>query len=163
TALDDVVLGSHGRGTISVSGFGTAPSKMTIAGTTQVGADAGGVGIVAIGGSQAEFDAADVRIATAANALGVLDGSTRAKATFGQLIVGDGGSATATVRSGAHAQADSVIVGRQGTGTLTVDGSGSVLLIDHDLTVGGMTPVDHDDEGNWTYSGGTGTLSVTDG
>jgi T5SS/PEP-CTERM-associated repeat protein len=167
--LEGVYIGynSGGTGTFTIEGAGT---QLTNTGQIVVGYQGTGTFTVT--------DSAKVTTSINGNPQepGLLVGA-------GGIDAGDSGTGTGTVMVSGGATLDAsksdVAIGEDGTGsadtspsdfgmgTVTVDGSGSTLEADN-ITVGGLTPTappadDGSDEtgDDWTYSGGVGTLTVS--
>ena len=134
-------VGNAGSGTVTVSSGGTA----TVNADLVLGNQSSGNGTLTIAGSGTTVNAG------------------------GSVTIGEAGTGTVTVSGGATLDAsnsDVFVADQEGsTGTLTVDGSNSTLDA-ADLTIGGLTPdaanLNNGQDGNWTYVGGTGTLTISD-
>ena len=186
----DTVVTVSGKVDVGVSGTGSLTlqdgASMTTgdaSGATAAGIDvgqaAGGSGTVLIedAGTQltntgeiivGDSGTGTLTIADGAHAATSIDASLQTPA----LIVADNQDSTGTVAvSGANTSLDvdgDVVVGNQddSEGNMLVTGNGSMLTINGSATIGGMTPDQSNPgsapDGNWTYSGGTGTLTVSD-
>lgn len=163
TAEANVVIGNGGKGALSVSG---ANSKADITqGNLDIGAGAGGQGTVSVSGATRQLLARNIFVA---------DPGDPAPNLSGSLSVSNGASATVsndlTIGGQAANNSPDRTASNFGTGTVFVSGLDTKLKVEGRTFVGGaVATLNNDDgatngtDGDWDYSGGTGTLSVTSG
>ena len=170
-------VGDAGSGTVTVAAAGTLDIADTTVGL-DIGTLADATGTVNVTGSGSTLDAQGP-IVVGDHGTGVLtvekdgaltaddDISVGAQSTgMGTFTVETGG--TADISGALHigqAPTGGGAGGPFGTGEATVDGSGVTLTAD-DVVVGGLAPdpshKNNGQNGEWTYTGGAGTLEVDD-
>jgi T5SS/PEP-CTERM-associated repeat protein len=134
-----LIDGDGGSGTLALSGSAAA----VFTGTSVIGNQSGATGTLDVSGGVASFTGA-VDLGFAAGAMGDVDVGLGTLLATGAQNIGDGGVGTLAINSGGQVTvantgsvdyaAISEVAGA--TGDLSLDGAGSSLVIDSDLTVG---------------------------
>ena len=157
----DETCGSGGFASIAYASDGTGEatvegddSSWTISGTLNVGDGGMGTLTVESGGAvtvNGGDDEGDVTVGAQNTATGVVEIETGGSFDISsELQIGQQPTAPSS----------DTTPGDFGTGSVTVTGSGSTLSAGN-MTVGGAIPTPTSGAGDWTYSGGVGTLTIS--